>query len=101
MELGGTVQAIAADLGTVAEVDELYGAANGRALGALLPITGRGLGKAFLDQPWGDVRHAIDTYVTGMVYLLDTVGNEMRTRRSGRIFITGPDRVARQVLLNR
>jgi hypothetical protein len=24
-----------------------------------------------------------------MVYLLDTVGNEMRTRRSGRILITG------------
>ncbi len=87
--LGGSVQAVNADLATIEGVDELYGAANGRVIDALLANAGRGLGKAFLDQHWDEARRVIDTNITGTVYLLHKVGNEMRTRANGRILITG------------
>lgn len=50
---------------------------------------GHGLGRAFLDQDFGDVRHVIDTNVTGTVYLVQLVGREMRDRGQGRILLTG------------
>jgi len=84
-----SVQAVNADLSTVEGVDELYGAANGRPIDALLANAGRGLGHAFLDQQWNDARRVIDTNITGTVYLLHKVGNEMRSRHDGRILITG------------
>jgi short-subunit dehydrogenase len=87
--LGGSVQAVNADLATIEGVDELYGAANGRVIDALLANAGRGLGKAFLDQHWDEARRVIDTNITGTVYLLHKVGNEMRRRGSGRVLITG------------
>ena len=88
-ELGVTVQAVETDLATIEGVDELYGAANGRPVDALLANAGHGLGKAFLDQDWNEARHVIDTNVTGTVYLVHKVGNDMRARRSGRILFTG------------
>jgi NAD(P)-dependent dehydrogenase (short-subunit alcohol dehydrogenase family) len=36
-------------------------------------------------QDWNEFRRVIDTNVTGTVYLLHTVGKDMRTRGSGRI----------------
>jgi short-subunit dehydrogenase len=65
-------------------VDELYGAANGRAIDALLANAGHGL-EGFWDQNWINVRLAIDTNVTGTIYLLHKVGSDMRTCRNGRI----------------
>jgi short-subunit dehydrogenase len=56
---------------------------------ALLANAGRGLGKAFLDQQFRDIRRVIDTNVTGTVYLIHKIGNDMRARRAGRILITG------------
>jgi short-subunit dehydrogenase len=50
---------------------------------------GRGLGRAFLDQNWNQARQVIDTNITGTVYLIHKVGNDMRQRNSGRILITG------------
>jgi len=88
-ELGATVQAVEADLATPEGVDELYGAANGRPVDALLANAGHGLGKAFLDQQWDAVRHVIDTNVTGTVYLVQKIGRDMRARKSGRILFTG------------
>jgi short-subunit dehydrogenase len=88
-ELGVTVQAVETDLANIEGVDELYGAANGRAIDALLANAGHGLGKAFLDQNWDDARHVIDTNITGTVYLVHKVGNDMRARGSGRILFTG------------
>jgi short-subunit dehydrogenase len=88
-ELGVTVQAVETDLATTEGVDELYGAANGRPVDALLANAGHGLGKAFLDQDWDQARHVIDTNITGTVYLVHKVGNDMRARRSGRILFTG------------
>lgn len=58
MALGATVDALEVDLSTVDGVDRLYAAARGRAVDALLANAGHGLGHGFLDQDFGDVRHA-------------------------------------------
>jgi uncharacterized protein len=87
--LGTRVQGIEADLSTTAGVDQLYSAAEGRPIAALLANAGRGLGHAFLDQAFDDIKLVVDTNVTGTLYLLQKVGREMRARREGRILITG------------
>lgn len=86
---GGEVVALEVDLATCDGVDELVGAAQGRPVDALLVNVGHGLGKAFLDQDFDEIRHVIDTNVSGTVYLVHRVGQEMQTRRSGRILFTG------------
>jgi uncharacterized protein len=86
---GAQVEAIEADLATTAGVDKLYAAAKGRPVDALLANAGRGLGRAFLDQDFAKARRVIDTNVTGTVYLIHKVGNDMRRRNAGRILITG------------
>lgn len=86
---GATVEAVMADLSTPAGVDSLYGAVGGRPVAALLANAGRGLGRAFLDQDFQDIRRVIDTNVTGTVDLIQRVGRGMRQRREGRILITG------------
>lgn len=86
---GAEVEAVQADLGTTEGVDRLYAATKGRAVDALLANAGRGLGHAFLDQDFDKVRRVIDTNVTGTVYLVHKIGNDMRRRNSGRILITG------------
>jgi short-subunit dehydrogenase len=88
-EQGVKVDAVEADLATVEGVDRLYAAASGRPVDALLANAGRGLGKAFVDQDFNDVRHVIDTNVTGTLYLIHKVAGDMRRRGQGRILITG------------
>jgi short-subunit dehydrogenase len=88
-KLGVEVEAIEADLATVEGVDKLYHATNGRPVDALLANAGIGLGGAFLDQEFGDVRHVIDTNITGTIYLAQKVGKDMRERGQGRILFTG------------
>lgn len=87
--LGVTVEAVEADLATLDGVDKLYAAAKGRPVEALLANAGHGLGKGFLDQNFEDVRHVIDTNITGTIYLLQKVGSDMKARGQGRILITG------------
>jgi uncharacterized protein len=86
---GAQVEAIEADLATTEGVDKLYAAAKGRPVDALLANAGRGLGQAFLDQDFAKVRRVIDTNITGTVYLIHKVGNDMRRSNAGRILITG------------
>jgi uncharacterized protein len=86
---GVNVQAVEADLATTQGVDQLYAAVEGRPVAALLANAGRGLGHAFLDQQFEDVRRVVDTNVTGTLYLLQKIGRDMRDRREGRILITG------------
>jgi uncharacterized protein len=88
-QLGADVDAVEADLATLEGVDKLYAAVKGRPVDALLANAGHGLGKAFLDQDFDDVRHVIDTNVTGTLYLLHKVGRDMRARGQGRILVTG------------
>jgi short-subunit dehydrogenase len=89
--LGATVEAVEADLATTEGVDKLYRTvkALNRPVEALLANAGRGLGKGFLDQNFDEVRHVIDTNVTGTLYLVHRVGQDMRARNYGRILITG------------
>jgi short-subunit dehydrogenase len=87
--LGVAVEAIEADLATLAGVDRLYAATHGRPVEALLANAGHGLGHGFLDQHFEDVRHVIDTNITGTLSLIQKVGRDMRTRGQGRILITG------------
>jgi len=86
---GVSVEALYVDLATLEGVDRLYAAAGGRPVDALLANAGHGLGHGFLDQKFDDVRHVIDTNITGTIYLIQKVGREMRGRRRGRILITG------------
>jgi short-subunit dehydrogenase len=83
------VDTIEVDLATTEGVDRLLAAANGRSIDYLLANAGRGLGRAFLDQEFAEVRHVIDTNVTGTVYLIQKVGRDMRARDRGKILITG------------
>ena len=84
-----TVEAIEADLATLEGNDKLYAAVRGRPVGAVIANAGRGLGKEFLDQDFDEVQRVIDTNITGTLYLLQKVGNDMRVRGQGRILIVG------------
>jgi short-subunit dehydrogenase len=86
---GVEVTAVETDLATTEGVGRLQAAAEGRPVAALLANAGRGLGQAFLDQDFEDVRRVIDTNVTGTLDLIQRVGREMRSRGEGRILITG------------
>jgi len=83
------VEALQADLSTPRGVEQLYAAIGNRPVAALLANAGRGLGRAFLDQDFEDIRRVIDTNVTGTVDLIHRVGKQMRTQGEGRILITG------------
>jgi len=87
--LSATVDAVQCDLATVQGCDQLLAAVCGRPVDALLANAGHGLGHAFLDQDFQAIRHVIDTNVTGTLYLLHRVGNDMRRLGRGRILITG------------
>jgi len=86
---GVSVEAVQTDLATLEGVDQLYAAARGRPVDALLANAGRGLGGAFLDQDFGEALRVINTNVTGTLYLVQKVGRELRARKRGRILITG------------
>ena len=87
--LGAETIAVEEDLSTIVGVDRFVDAAGDRPVDALLANAGRGLGHAFLDQDFREVRKVIDTNITGTVYLIHKIGREMRGRDAGRILITG------------
>lgn len=86
---GVDVEAVQADLGTTEGVDRLLAALGDRQPDCLIANAGRGLGRGFLDQEWGEVRHVVDTNVTGTIYLIHQIGRRMRARGRGRILIVG------------
>ena len=87
--MGTNVDAVQVDLAKREGVDLLVQAARGRQVDALLANAGHGLGHAFLDQDFTQIQHVIDTNVTGTLYLIHKIGNDMRARGAGRILITG------------
>lgn len=90
LRLGGAqVEAVQAELATIAGNETLYRKINGRPVAALLANAGRGLGHGFLDQDFGDIRYVIDTNITGTLWLIQKVARDMRARGNGRILITG------------
>jgi short-subunit dehydrogenase len=89
--LGGSVDAVQADLSTKEGVDRLYDAAlaKGRPVDVLMANAGRGLGKSFLDQDFGDIGDVIAINVVGTTYLLHRFLRDMRTRNAGKVLVTG------------
>jgi len=87
--LGVTVDALQVDLSTLEGVDQLYAATKGRAVDALFANAGHGLGHSFLEQEFNEIRHVIDTNITGTVYLLHNVLRDMKEQNKGRVLITG------------
>jgi short-subunit dehydrogenase len=86
---GIQVEAIQADLSTVEGNDKLLAALGERPVAVLMANAAHGLGHAFLDQDFAQIRHVIDTNVTGTVYLIHRVAQRMRAAGAGRILITG------------
>ncbi|MFC0204008.1 SDR family NAD(P)-dependent oxidoreductase [Novosphingobium soli] len=86
---GTHIRAVEADLSTLEGVDRLLDAAEGRAVDLLCANAGRGLGRAFLVQDVEDWRRVIDTNITGTVYLLQRVLQQMAARDSGKVLVTG------------
>ena len=86
---GADVEALEVDLSTKDGVERVMAAIAGRPVAALLANAGHGLGHAFLDQSFDDIRSVIDTNVTGTLYLIHRIGQGMRERGQGRILITG------------
>ena len=87
--LGATVESVEADLATAEGCDRVVAAAKGRPVDALLANAGHGLGQAFLEQSFDEVRHVIDTNVTGTLYLIQKIVKPMVARGQGRVLITG------------
>jgi short-subunit dehydrogenase len=87
--LGANVDVVEVDLATSVGVDQLVSAIRGRPVDTLIANAGHGLGHGFLDKPFSEARHVIDTNITGTLDLLHRVAGDMRQRRSGRILITG------------
>jgi short-subunit dehydrogenase len=88
-DMGASVTAVEADLATADGVAQLYANLDGREVQVLIANAGHGLGKGFLDQSLEDIRHVIDTNVTGTLALVHQVGRDMRQRGSGRMLIVG------------
>jgi short-subunit dehydrogenase len=89
--LGASVEAIRTDLATPLGVDALHAKIQqlGRPVDALFANAGRGLGKAFLDQDFGQIERVLDTNITGTLCLLHKVVGDMRQQGWGRVLITG------------
>jgi uncharacterized protein len=85
----GRVESVDCDLATRGGVERLVEALGGREVDALLANAGHGLGHGFLDQNFDEITHVIDTNITGTLYLIHRVGNQMRSRGAGRILLVG------------
>jgi short-subunit dehydrogenase len=86
---GASVTPVEVDLATKDGVDMVYAAVGGRRVAALLANAGHGLGKGFLDQSFDDIKHVLDTNITGTLYLVQKIGRDMRLAGEGRILLTG------------
>jgi short-subunit dehydrogenase len=88
-KLGAEVVPVEADLSTSFGVDKVMLALDGRPVELLIANAGHGLGHGFLDKPFSESRHVIDTNISGTLDLLHRVVKGMRQRGRGRLLITG------------
>jgi len=86
---GAAVTSVEADLSTIEGVDRLLAATSGRPIDIVCANAGIGTGGPFLDQAVETWRHAIDTNVTGTLYLLQKALTQMVSRGSGKLLVTG------------
>lgn len=88
-QFGTEVRSVNADLSTIAGVDDVLVAAGGRTIDLLFANAGTGTGGAFLDQDVATWRFAVDTNITGTLYLVQRVLKDMVARDAGKILVTG------------
>ncbi len=90
-EQGVECTAVECDLSDKQGVDVLLGIVQrqGRPVDVLIANAGHGLGHAFLDQDIDEALNVVHTNVDGTIYLVHSLGREMRDRHEGRILITG------------
>ncbi len=86
---GTEVHLVQADLATIEGVDKLYAAAR-----AVMSMHfWRTPGAVSAMRSWTRIsekaRRVVDTNITGTIYLIHKVGNDMRRRNSGKILIVG------------
>jgi short-subunit dehydrogenase len=86
---GTEVKAVEADLASFEGVDRLVAATAGRKIDLLCANAGRGIGRDFLSQDPAEWRRVIDTNITGTVYLLQQVLQQMVDQGEGKVLITG------------
>ena len=88
---GAKLRAVQADLATLEGVDQLYEAAkeSGKLAELLIANAGRGLGHGFRDQDFASAKRVVDTNIVGTIYLVQKVGQDMRSANSGKILLTG------------
>jgi uncharacterized protein len=86
---GVDVVAVQADLATPQGIEKLRQAAQQRPVHVLCANAGSGLRGAFLDQDFEQVRHVINTNVTGTLQLVHVLAQGMRAQGQGRVLITG------------
>lgn len=87
--LGACVDALQVDLASREGVDLLLGLISNRTVHLVMANAGHGLGGPFLQQDFADIRHVIDTNITGTIYLLQHVAKKMVAEGKGRILVTG------------
>jgi short-subunit dehydrogenase len=88
-DYGAKVDYLLVDLSTTDGVDQLISLIGDRPVDALLANAGHGLGHAFLDESFDDIRGVVNTNITGTIYLIHKLGRRMRARDKGRILLTG------------
>lgn len=84
-----SVASLECDLGSPAGIEEAIGAMGGRIVDVLMANAGQGFNGLFLDQPWDQISHVIETNITGTLALIHKLGRDMRDRNQGRILVTG------------
>lgn len=87
--LGGTVQALQADLATPDGVDALWAAIGDQPVDVLCANAGRALGQAFHDQDWLGIERLIALNLVQTTLTLHRAGLHMKARGRGRILVTG------------
>lgn len=90
-EHGVSIRAVEADLSTPEGIARLIDviASDGRPVELLMANAGRGLGHAFLDQSFDDIRRVVDTNIMGTLDIVHRIGRQMRDQQFGRILFTG------------
>ncbi|MFC0103660.1 SDR family NAD(P)-dependent oxidoreductase [Sphingopyxis terrae] len=83
------VETVLADLASDIGRDTLLECLGEREITALFANAGHGGGGTFLEQPWAEARHIVDTNIIGTMAVVQHVARRMQARGAGRILITG------------
>lgn len=87
--LGGTVQAVQADLATMEGLNMVWAAVGDKPIDLLFANAGRALGNAFHEQDWTKIERLIFLNMIQTTLLIHRTGLRMQARGHGRILVTG------------